>query len=251
MSLYRCILMVVVFSACCVAQNPGAEGTSPQQSSSVTQTDAAEITAGQLAYKVMPQYPNQARRNNIDGPVALRAGIGRDGRVMWVEIVSGDMTLAEEAVDAVRNWQFAPYTRNGTPIAVMQRITLDFDHKHKEIRLEPLPPATLISTATRPWLSGAGVYRVGGGVTAPKAIYSPSPAYDDKARKAKYQGVCILALIVGVDGRARDIKVARALGKGLDEKAIEAVRQWKFEPATKDGSPVAVAINVEVNFRLY
>ena len=58
-------------------------------------------------------------------------------------------------------------------------------------------------------------------------------------------------MIVGADGVPRDIKVLRGIGKGLDEKAVEAVTKWKFEPATKDGKPVAVVINVEVNFRLY
>jgi periplasmic protein TonB len=98
---------------------------------------------------------------------------------------------------------------------------------------------------------GGGVFRVGGGVSAPKAIYSPDPEYSEEARKAKYQGVCVLSLIVGPDGKPRDIRVSRSLGLGLDEKAIEAVNQWKFEPAQKDGKAVAVAINVEVQFRLY
>src|SRR5258708_24557065 len=98
---------------------------------------------------------------------------------------------------------------------------------------------------------GGGVFRVGGGVTAPKQVYAPDPEYSEEARKAKYQGVCVLSLIVGPDGKPRDIKLARSLGLGLDEKAIEAVNQWKFEPATKDGKPVAVLINVEVQFRLY
>jgi len=98
---------------------------------------------------------------------------------------------------------------------------------------------------------GGGVFRVGGGVSAPKAIYSPDPEYSEEARKAKYQGTCTLSLIVGPDGKPRDIHVARSLGLGLDEKAIEAVNQWKFEPAQKDGKPVSVAINVEVTFRLY
>ena len=98
---------------------------------------------------------------------------------------------------------------------------------------------------------GGGVFRVGGGVSAPKAIYSPDPEYSEEARKAKYQGVCVLSLIVGPDGKPRDIHVSRSLGLGLDEKAIQAVNQWKFEPAQKDGRPVAVAINVEVQFRLY
>ena len=98
---------------------------------------------------------------------------------------------------------------------------------------------------------GGGVFRVGGGVSAPRALETPDPEYSEEARKAKYQGTCVLGLVVGPDGKPRDIRVARALGMGLDEKAIEAVRNWRFEPAMKDGRPVAVQINVEVSFRLY
>ncbi len=98
---------------------------------------------------------------------------------------------------------------------------------------------------------GGGVFRVGGGVSAPRVIYQPDPEYSEEARKAKYQGTCVLWLVVGPDGRPRDLRVARSLGLGLDEKAIEAVKTWKFEPAMKDGKPVAVQINVEVSFRLY
>lgn len=98
---------------------------------------------------------------------------------------------------------------------------------------------------------GGGVYRVGGGVTAPRAIFSPDPDYSEEARKAKFQGTCVLWLIVGPDGHPRDVRISRSLGMGLDQKAIEAVKQWKFQPAMKDGRPVAVQINVEVNFRLY
>jgi protein TonB len=98
---------------------------------------------------------------------------------------------------------------------------------------------------------GGGVFRVGGGVSPPKTLYAPDPEYSEEARKAKFQGTCVLWLIVGPDGRPRDIHIARSLGLGLDEKAIEAVKQWKFEPAMKDGKPVAVQINVEVDFRLY
>ena len=98
---------------------------------------------------------------------------------------------------------------------------------------------------------GGGAFKVGGGVSAPKAVFAPDPEYSEEARKAKYSGTCVLWLVVGPDGRARDIRVARTLGLGLDEKAIEAVKTWKFEPAMKDGRPVAVQINVEVTFRLY
>jgi TonB family protein len=99
---------------------------------------------------------------------------------------------------------------------------------------------------------GGGVFRPGvGGVSAPRAIYKPDPEYSEEARKAKYQGTVILGLIVDSSGRPKGLKVEHGLGMGLDEKALEAVRNWKFEPAEKDGKPVAVAISVEVQFRLF
>ena len=98
---------------------------------------------------------------------------------------------------------------------------------------------------------GGGAFHVGNGVSAPRALETPDPEYSEEARKAKYQGTVVLWLIVGPDGKPRDIRVSRPLGMGLDQKAIEAVNKWRFEPAMKDGRPVAVQINVEVNFRLY
>ena len=89
------------------------------------------------------------------------------------------------------------------------------------------------------------------GTTVPRAIYSPDPEYSEEARKAKYQGTDVLNLTAGADGLAYDICVENALGHGLDEKAIEAVKQWKFEPGVKDGRPVPVRLSVEVDFQLY
>src|SRR5262245_5788331 len=92
--------------------------------------------------------------------------------------------------------------------------------------------------------------KVGDGVTAPRIRYGPSPMYSEEARKAGLEGTCRLWLIVDTDGKPRDIRVMRALGMGLDEKAIEAVRTWVFDPARKEGKPVAVQVNVEVAFHL-
>jgi periplasmic protein TonB len=99
--------------------------------------------------------------------------------------------------------------------------------------------------------TGGGIFHVGGGVSPPRQIYAPEPEFSEEARKAKYQGVCTLGLIVGTDGRPSNIRVLASLGMGLDEKAIEAVKNWKFEPAMKDGHPVRVEIAVEVDFHLY
>jgi TonB family protein len=100
--------------------------------------------------------------------------------------------------------------------------------------------------------SGGGYYRPGvGGVSVPRVIDSPDPEYSDEARRAKYQGTVVLWVVVGPDGRVHDIRVQRTLGMGLDERAVEAVKRWKFEPARKDGQPVAVQVNIEVRFTLY
>jgi TonB family protein len=96
----------------------------------------------------------------------------------------------------------------------------------------------------------SSTYRVGGDVTAPKATYSPEPEFSEAARKAGYQGTCVLSLIVGSDGLPRDIRIVRKLGMQLDEKAIQALKEWRFEPAQKSGRPVAVSIEVEFSFHL-
>jgi periplasmic protein TonB len=98
---------------------------------------------------------------------------------------------------------------------------------------------------------GGGTFKVGGGVSAPLPVSTPDPQYTEEARNAKTQGTCVLWLIVDQQGHPRDIRVIHGLGFGLDAKAIDAVKQWQFKPALKDGQPVNVQISVEVGFRLY
>jgi TonB family protein len=99
--------------------------------------------------------------------------------------------------------------------------------------------------------AGGGVYQVGGRISAPVAVSLPEAEFSNEARRAKYEGVCIVALIVDAQGNPQNIHVVRSLGMGLDEKAMEAVRKYKFKPAMKDGAtPVPVMITVEVSFRL-
>ena len=95
------------------------------------------------------------------------------------------------------------------------------------------------------------VYTPGDGVTAPVLTYAPDPEYTNQARKAHYQGVCVVGLIVGSDGRPRDVHVVRTLGMGLDQNAVRSVKKYRFKPAMIEGKPVPVKINIEVNFRVY
>jgi protein TonB len=99
---------------------------------------------------------------------------------------------------------------------------------------------------------GGGLRRIGGAVSAPIPLFEPEAEFSDEARRAKYQGVCIVQIIVDAQGNPQNPRVVRALGMGLDEKAIEAVMKYKFKPARENGKPVAVwPVNIEVNFRLY
>jgi TonB family protein len=76
------------------------------------------------------------------------------------------------------------------------------------------------------------------------------PEFSEEARKAKYQGTVVLTIEVGADGKPHGIRIVSGLGLGLDEKAIEAVSQWKFKPAMRNGRPVPAPATIEVNFRL-
>ena len=111
----------------------------------------------------------------------------------------------------------------------------------------PIPPAD----TTAPAQTNEPIYKVGGRISAPQIKHRVAAQYTDEARRAKYQGICLIGLIVNAQGDPVDVHVVRPLGMGLDEKAIEAVRQYKFKPAMKDGkTPVPVMVTIEVDFRL-
>lgn len=86
--------------------------------------------------------------------------------------------------------------------------------------------------------------------TPPRAVSAPPPEYSTEARQANFQGVCVLGIVVESNGRPSHIRVLRSLGMGLDEKAIEAVKRWRFKPAMQDGKPVAVQVAVQVTFHI-
>jgi TonB family protein len=98
--------------------------------------------------------------------------------------------------------------------------------------------------------AGPAPLRVGAGVTAPRLISKVEPEYSEEARAAKYQGTVVVAVTVDTDGTAQDMKVVRGLGLGLDEKALQAISQWKFKPGARDGQPLPVMATIEINFRL-
>jgi periplasmic protein TonB len=98
--------------------------------------------------------------------------------------------------------------------------------------------------------NGGGVFHVGGGVSPPTVVSRVEPQYSEEARKARFQGTVILEAIVRRDGTVDIQRVVRSLGFGLDENAIQALKQWHFRPGMRNGVPVDVSLNIEVNFNL-
>ena len=217
--------------------------------------DNSPILPGRLAFKTDPKYPKDARKQKGEGDVVLEVTIEKNGAVNEISILSGDLVLADAAVDAVRAWTFEPYTQSGSPVQVRQKLVFSFNPNNKTVELdEKLPRPILASDELVHGDDSArerAGYSVGRGVTPPRAIQMAEPEYTEAAKKVRYQGSCVLSLRVDAEGQPEDIKVERAIGLGLDPKAVEAVEHWKFQPAMKDSVPVAAYMRVEVNFHLY
>jgi protein TonB len=98
---------------------------------------------------------------------------------------------------------------------------------------------------------GGGVFHVGGSVRAPVLVYSPDPEFSEEARKAKFSGNVEVYLIVDEQGNPTHVRVVRDVGMGLGERAVEAVRQYKFKPALQNGKPVKVDMYIDVNFQIF
>jgi TonB family protein len=96
-----------------------------------------------------------------------------------------------------------------------------------------------------------GVHRVGGEITAPQLRAKVEPQYTEEARAAKYEGKVVVYAEIGPGGVAENMSVLQGLGLGLNEKALEAISQWRFRPGMKDGQPVPVRATIEVNYRLF
>lgn len=95
-----------------------------------------------------------------------------------------------------------------------------------------------------------GPIQVGGDVKAPVKVHAPQPKYTELARKARIQGIVIVQAVINKQGEVTDAKVLKGLPMGLDQEALNAIRSWKFEPATLNGKPVDVYYNLTVNFTL-
>lgn len=117
-------------------------------------------------------------------------------------------------------------------------------------RLFFVVPAILVALTLAAPSFAEKIYKIGPGIVPPKLLFKTEPQYTDEARDAQIEGTVVLSIVVGTDQAAHDIQVVKSLDAGLDANAVTAIKTWQFQPGTKDGKPVAVRANVQVNFRL-
>jgi protein TonB len=141
----------------------------------------------------------------------------------------------------VRQWTYKPYLLNGEPVEVETSITVNYT----------LADSVVVGQSPAAGKAVDGVRQVGGNVTAPIPIYQPEPEFSAEAKKSKFMGVVTVSIIVDKKGRPQNVHVTKGVGHGLDEKAVEAVKKYRFIPAKENGKPVAVGMNVEVNFEIF
>ena len=217
------------------------------------------VMAGACVSCPEPPYPPDAKAAHLQGTVVMHAVIAKDGTVRDLNLISGQPMLQQAAQEAVRTWRYKPYMLGPDPTEVDTTITVNFSMTgtHPVPTCDPNKEDCGLYTYTygapAPQASSApgNVKHIGGGVLPPVVIYMVKPEYIEEARAAKFSGNVLVSLIVDEKGMPTQVHVVRAAGMGLDEKAVEAVKQYKFKPATENGVPVSVDLNIEVNFQIF
>ena len=191
-------------------------------------------------FETKPNYTEQARLAAVQGTVVVYAEITKDGSPENLRILrSLGFGLDEEAMKAVQQWQFEPDPEDEKPSRVATYVPVRF-------RLD-----RQIYGAQLPGEGSNEIYQIAeGGITVPRVLSRAAPLYTEEARTAKREGTVVLFAEISSAGVVGNVVVLHGLGKGLDESAVRAIKQWKFSPALKDGRPVAVMITIEMNFSL-
>jgi TonB family protein len=194
---------------------------------------AVDLGSAGVMHRTGVVYPAAALKQGVQGTVVVEVKLDADGNVADAHVVSGPDELRRAALESVLQWHLMKNLAGSS-----RQVSISFRLPDSVPTPPPFAAAVL-----------GAAYHVGAGVTAPVLLYKREPEYTQEARQAHYSGSVSLSVEIDPSGKATNIQVRRSLGLGLDEKAIEAVRQWKFKPGYKDGNPVTVAATIEVNFR--
>jgi TonB family protein len=185
-----------------------------------------------------PAGPNAGRALTWLGNIKARdPETFADAAALYEKALAVETPPSLDTVDTLRNYA-----------TLLHRMGRDVEAAAMESRFQEVQDAAR-QNRPKPEVA-AGVYRMADGVTAPTLLYKTEPEYTPEARAGKIQGTTVLYAEIGTDGIAHNLKVQRSLEPGLDEKAMDAVGQWRFQPGIKDGAEVTVGATIEVNWKL-
>ena len=195
-----------------------------------------DIKPPRLIKEVAPVYPQIARQARVEGMVILEAKTDEQGNVIGVRVLRSIPLLEQAAIEAVKQWKYEPLVIDGKPRKVLFTVTVRFMLK------EGGTAKTLDKFAQ-------GAIRAENDIKPPKLVKEVAPVYPEVARVAVIEGVVILGVKTDEEGRVKDVMVLRSIPL-LDQAAIDAVRQWVYEPLVIDGKAVPVVFTVTVRFTL-
>jgi len=200
-----------------------------------------EIKPAKLIKKVDPTYPQEAKEAGLEGIAIVEATTDEKGDIKEVKIVKGEHDILNKAaMEAVMQWKYEPMLINGVPHGIQFTVTCRFSLKDKKTR---------VSAADEVFVKGhAPPVRAVGEIKPPKLIKKVEPVYPEAARKAEIQGVVILEATTDIYGRVMSTRILRSVPE-LDQAAIDAVKQWVYEPMIIDGEPRGVVFTVTCTFR--
>ena len=220
-----------------------AQFAAPQESRPVANTPPAGFSMPILLYKKEPEYSVLARAAGIQGTVILSYTVDVKGHATNIQVTQSlDRLLDLNAVAAVSQWKFQPARQNGVPVESASSSEVTFR------LLDPIPPAQAV--ASQPFHSMVLGSVPSTGNMLPVLISRVEPEYSEQARRAKLEGGVTLAVLVGADGQIHEVQVSHSLGMGLDERATESVKKWRFRPAYQNGQPIDYWTSVVVSFHL-
>jgi bla regulator protein blaR1 len=205
------------------------------------------VTAPKLLRQVEPKYTDSALHAGISGDVSLEAIVERDGTVGAVRVTKSlDPGLDRQAVAAAKEWLFEPGRQNGQPVPVIVTLILSF--RPDDQAQAPGAAVSSREMPTGPYLTDA---RKSAGLVNPVVLRRVEAKYTSDAMRAKVQGDVGVKAIVLADGTVGDVWVVKPLDDQLDQQAIVAAKQWRFQPGTLNGRPVACVVDLSVTFRLH
>jgi len=248
---------------------------------------ASAVMAGMSLKRPMPVYQEEAKEKHVQGAVILHAIISKTGTVESLDVTSGAEELRESALEAFRQWTYKPYLLNGQPVEVETTIVVIYTLPDGVLTLRASPvannnmpnfgdPNSPLINKSMPLIGnsmGTPMHatqnaqaqseqdykdgrivpmQIGGDVTRPTIIHQPEPKYTDEDKQEyRKEGTPTVSLIVDEHGLPQNVHMVHETGSDFDKKMVELVKQYRFKPAMVNGKPVAMYLNVEVNFKTF